>query len=241
MPLIGYAYRMRNPASPLRGWTLLAGLLLTGSLMLAQTRTVPIERAEGITTRKVAVTAQPYEGSPALHVTEPPGKADGSEDKLAIVDGVQFHNGTIEVELASRPGPGANPGARGFAGVAFRVARDASTFECIYLRPTNGRAEDQERRNHSTQYISFPEYPWHRLRKETPSRYESYVDLEPGVWTRVKIVVNGSQAKLFVHGSEQPSLIVNDLKLGDREGGIALWIGPGTLAWYRNLRVTPMP
>jgi hypothetical protein len=28
----------------------------------------------------------------------------------------------------------------------------------VYIRPTNGRADDQVRRNHSTQYISMPEY-----------------------------------------------------------------------------------
>ncbi len=232
---------MATPTFLPRWLTLAAALLLAVPLTQSQTRPIPIERAEGIVTRKVAVTAQAYGGSPALHIAEAPGQADASEDKLAILDGVPFHNGIIEVELASRPGPGANPGARGFVGVAFRVASDASSFECIYLRPTNGRAEDQERRNHSTQYISFPEYPWHRLRKETPSRYESYVDLEPGAWTSVKIEVKGLHAKLFVHGVEQPALIVNDLKLGDREGGLALWIGPGTLAWYRNLRVTPGP
>jgi hypothetical protein len=44
------------------------------------------------------------------------------------------------------------------------------------LRPTNGRADDQVRRNHSTQYISYPDFPWYRLREETPGMYESYSD-----------------------------------------------------------------
>jgi hypothetical protein len=232
---------MRDPRPLKLGLAFAFGLLAMIPMLLAQTRVIAIEKAEGITPRKVVVSAQMLQGAPVLHVTEPPGAADASEDKLAILDGLQLRNGTIEVELMSRPGAGANAGARGFVGIAFRVAADASTFECIYLRPTNGRAEDQERRNHSTQYISFPGYPWHRLRKETPSRYESYVDLEPGVWTRVKITVTGTQARLFVHDAAHPTLIVNDLKLGDREGGIGLWIGPGTLAWFRNLRVTPAP
>jgi hypothetical protein len=33
-----------------------------------------------------------------------------------------------------------------------------------------------------------------------------------------------------VHGSEQPTLIVNDQKFGSGLGGIGLWIGPGTEA-----------
>lgn len=63
------------------------------------------------------------------------------------------------------------------------------------------------------------------------------MDLVPGEWTRVKIVIAGATARLYVHGAEQPSLIVNDLKLGASEGTVALWIGPGTEAHFANLRV----
>ena len=95
-------------------------------------------------------------------------------------------------------------------------------YECIYLRPTQGRADDQLRRNHSVQYISHPEYPWERLRKENPSQYETYTDLVPGEWTKVKIEVKGNKARLWVNGSDQPTMLVNDLKLGDAQGPIAL-------------------
>jgi hypothetical protein len=72
------------------------------------------------------------------------------------------------LEVAGKPGAGAPGDARGFVGVAFRVSNDASKYECFYLRPTNGRADDQLRRNHSAQYISFPDYEWNRLRTEAP-------------------------------------------------------------------------
>ena len=42
---------------------------------------------------------------------------------------------------------------------------------------------------------------------------------------------------LFVHGSEQPCLVVNDLKLGDSEGAVALWVGPGTEGYFANLKI----
>jgi hypothetical protein len=114
------------------------------------------------------------------------------------------------------------------------------TYDAFYLRPTNGRAEDQERRNHSAQYISHPDWPWFRLRRETPSRYESYVDLLPGVWTKVEIHVRGDRARLFVNDQEQPTLIVNDVKTGaSGKGAVALWIGPGTIAHFRYLSVQP--
>jgi hypothetical protein len=43
--------------------------------------------------------------------------------------------------------------------------------------------------------------------EETPGKYESYVDLEAGKWTRIRIEVQGASARdLFVHGQSQPTL-----------------------------------
>jgi hypothetical protein len=124
--------------------------------------------------------------------------------------------------------------------VAFRVQSDLKTYDAFYLRPTNGRADDQLRRNHSAQYISHPEWTWSRLRTETPGQYESYVDLVPNSWTNVRIEVHGSQGKLYVNRQAQPTLIVNDLKTGaTARGGVALWIDIGTTAHFCNLTVTP--
>jgi hypothetical protein len=94
------------------------------------------------------------------------------------------------------------------------------------------------RRNHAVQYSSFPDFPWQRLRKEFPEKYESYVDLVPGEWTKVKIEVRGNRARLYVHEAQQPTLVVDDLKQGPSQGKIALWVGPGTVAHFSNLRVS---
>lgn len=67
--------------------------------------------------------------------------------------------------------------------------------------------------------------------------YESYVDLEPGVWTRMKIVVSGTKAQLYVNGAEQPALVVNDLKLGESHGQIGLWAHNTTEAYFSRLVV----
>jgi hypothetical protein len=182
-----------------------------------------------------AETAE-YRGSAAIHVTQAPGAR--GEDTLAIVTGSELQDGEIAVELAGAPAPGAFGDARGFIGVAFRVQPDAAKYELFYVRPTNGRAEDQLRRNHSTQYVSFPDWPWARTRQETPGLYESYTDLEAGVWTRVRIVAAGAKARLYVNGAEEPCLIVNDLKLPPAKGGVALWVGPGTDGYFKGLRVT---
>ena len=96
---------------------------------------------------------------------------------------------------------------------------DAARYEYIYLRMTNGRSDDQVRRNHSTQYASHPEWPWPR--------------------TRVRVEVDASRARLFVHGADQPTLVVNDLKQTEADGGIALWIDNHTVGHFADLRVTP--
>jgi hypothetical protein len=161
-------------------------------------------------------------------------------EELVVVEGTDFSNGVIEAEIAGVPGPSSGEGARGFVGIAFRLQPDLKTYDAFYLRPTNGRADDQERRNHSVQYISHPAWPWNRLRQETPGRYEAYADLVPDAWTPIRIEVRGSKARLFVNGATQPTLIVNDVKTGEQgRGAIALWIDAGTVAHFRNLRVSP--
>jgi hypothetical protein len=188
--------------------------------------------------RNVTAETTAYRGSKALKLVEKPG-AQG--EFVAILKNARFSDGSIELDVAGAPAKGAGEGARGFIGLAFRVQPEAAGYECIYLRPTNGRAGDQLRRNHSTQYISFPDWPWERLREETPGVYESYVDLQPGEWTKMRIVVEGRDASLFVGGAGQPCLLIHDLKLSAKEGGIALWIGPGTEGYFRNLNLLPLP
>ena len=203
---------------------------ITAALAAAQS----VDQLEPLGTRVEAVT---YRGKAALHVTAAAGQEN--REPLALVKGTSFGDGTIEADIAGTPAAGAPETARGFAGLAFRSTPDAGKFELFYLRPTNGRAPDQLRRNHSTQYVSAPDWPWQRTRAETPGLYESYVDLEPGVWTHVKIVVAGTKAQLYVNGAEQPCLIVNDLKLGTAKGAVGLWIGSGTEAYFANLRIVP--
>ena len=195
------------------------------------------QSVDQLAAHRVKVESVEFKGKRGIKVVEDGQVANG--EAYAVVKGAPFQNGTIEVEMAGLPAKGAAVGARGFIGVAFRL-RDGR-FEYIYLRPTNGRADDQVRRNHSTQYSSFPDFDFARSRKEAPEKYESYVDLEPGVWTRVRITVQGTAARLYVHGAPQPVLIVNDLKLGDSSGDVALWIGPGTEGYFTGLSVKPEP
>jgi len=204
--------------------------------------TISLDDPSDLQPRNVKTDHVTYKGKKALRVSDaaPVDATDGIQ--LVILKKTDFQDGVIEVDLTGEPQPNAGAGARGFVGIAFRVnfdsATDAARYECFYLRPTNGRADDQIRRNHSTQYISHPDFPWQRLRKEFPEKYESYVDLVPGEWTKVKVEVRGDKARLYVHDSPQPVLVVNDLRQGQAHSQIALWVGSGTVAHFANLRVS---
>ena len=226
------------------------GLLVPGTAA-GQPKHYPLESTAGLRLHNVAAQPATLQGKKGLRITaseEAQRRLQAMTPdeqarfvQLASIDGLEFANGVIEAEIAGAPAPGAGEGARGFVGIAFRLQNDGIAYDAFYLRPTNGRAEDQERRNHAVQYISHPDWPWFRLRKETPSKYESYVDLMPGVWTKVKIDVRGERARLYVNGQEQPTLLVNDLKTGAQgRGGVALWIDRGTVAHFRSLRVEPL-
>ena len=95
-------------------------------------------------------------------------KSEGNEDRVAVLANTSFARRDDRgrgVRRAWRREP--SEAARGFVGIAFGVAPDVSGFECFYLRPTNGRADDQVRRIETpVQYVSFPELPWYRLRKD---------------------------------------------------------------------------
>jgi len=224
----------------MRGIVLAAALLpfaLAGCLAdPAGSRDVALDRSR-IAVQGLAAETVTYDGRTALKLSPADPTVDATG--IAVLRGPDFASGTIELDLAGRPCEGIGPGARGFIGIAFRLQGDAPRYECFYLRLTNARCDDQFRRNHSAQYISHPDFPWERLRQESPGAYESYVDLVVGAWTKVRIEVAGTKAKLFVGGSDQPCLIVNDLKLGDTHGAIALWDGPFTIGWFSNLRVKP--
>jgi hypothetical protein len=234
----------------------LAAMMLAPAAAWAQPTRVALETAAGLRLHNVSATPATLRDRKGVRVElseetrrrlqamtpaeQQQAAQQGPLEQLAVIEALDFGDGVIEAEIAGAPRADAGEGARGFVGIAFRVQDDLKTYDAFYLRPTNGRAEDQVRRNHSAQYIAHPEWPWFRLRKEFPEKYEAYVDLVPGEWTPVRIEVNGAQARLFVHGQPQPTLIVNDVKSGARgRGKIALWIDSGTVAHFRNLTVTP--
>lgn len=188
----------------------------------------------GLELLNVQAEAVSYQGRPAVRLIED-YKGEGSA--IALIEGSDFQDGIIEADVVGGLIPNAPPEGRGFVGIAYRVQSHARAYECFYLRPTNGRAEDQLRRNHATQYIAMPDYPWQKLRAEHPGVYESYTDMLPDEWIRLRIEVAGQKGRFFVNDAPQPCLIVNDLKLAGTRGQIGLWIGYGTVAHFGRVVV----
>lgn len=215
---------------------------LLGSLFLcvatAGAQDIKLEQ-DRLAPNQVSMSFARVMGKEALRVVKDTTVQAVDEPTFVRIKGVEFSNGIIEVKVLSRLLKNAPPTARGFIGIAFRIDQANSSYESIYIRPTNGRADDQVRRNHSIQYYSYPDYKFDRLRKEAPERYESYADMGLNEWITMKIVVNGSQARLYLNGTKQPALIVTDLKHGsDQSGSIGLWVEVGTEGYFKDLKVT---
>jgi len=173
-----------------------------------------------------------------IRVTKDPRVKAVDEATFARLVDSNFRNGIIEVKVLSRLLENAPDFARGFIGIAFRINENNSRFECIYIRPTNGRVEDQLRRNRSTQYFSYPDFKFDRLRTEAPGLYESYADMGLNEWITLTIEVKDEKAKLYLNRQEHPALIVNDLKHGpEASGGIGLWVDIGTDGHFAELRI----
>lgn len=188
---------------------------------------------------QVSVSYKKIDGKSAVRIVKDTAVKAVDEPTFVRIRGIEFSNGTIEVKVFSRLLKDAPAFARGFIGVAFRIDELNSKYESIYIRPTNGRAEDQVRRNHSIQYYSYPDYKFDRLRKENPEQYESYSDMALNEWINMKITVNGQEARLYLNDATQPSLVVKDMKHGAAvAGGIGLWVEVGTEGYFADLKVT---
>lgn len=158
-------------------------------------------------------------------------EADG--EGVAWLEGANFTNGVIELDIKGR-----DVLQKSFVGVAFH-GQDHKTFDAIYFRPFNFQTSDSVRHIHAVQYISHPDFPWERLRKEQNAKYEKAITPapDPNEWFHAKIVVEYPHVKVYVNNNSEPSLTVD--KLNERKTGkIGLWVGHGSNGDFANLTIT---
>lgn len=216
-------------------FTLILSLLIFSINSYSQSLKLDKNNLEAV---NVSLSIETLSGKKAAKVIKDSTVKEFDEPTFAKLKGIEFKNGTIEVKVLSRLQPNAPELARGFIGIAFRISDNNSKFESIYIRPTNGRANNQLRRNRSVQYFSYPHYKFDRLRKEAPGEYESYTDMGLNEWIKLKIIVKDSHAELFINDNIQPSIIVNDLKHGaSYSGAIGLWVDIGTEGFFSDLKI----
>ena len=163
-----------------------------------------------------------------IRLNEAPG------DGVAYLEGAEFTNGTITLDLR-----GKNVQQQSFVGVAFHGV-DATTYDAIYFRPFNFKAEDPARRVRAVQYIAHPAHPWQKLRAEHPGKYEQAVTPvpDPDDWFRARIVVASPQVSVFVNDSDRPSLVVSQLS-NRSKGRIGYWVGNTSGGDFANLTLKP--
>jgi len=214
---------------------IIAGIVLS---MNSYSQTIAFDKSN-LEANLVYMSIEKMNGKQVVKIIKDSTQNGADLPTFVKIKGNEFKEGTIEIKVLSQLLKTAPAYARGFIGVAFHIDSLNSKFEGIYLRPTNGRSDDQLRRNHSIQYFSYPDYDFDRLRKEAEGVYESYADMGLNEWITMRIEVKGKQAKLFLNDTKQPSLIVNDLKLGDNvSGGIGLWVDGGTEGYFKDLKIT---
>lgn len=152
----------------------------------------------------------------------------------AWLEGVEFHNGTIEVVLR-----GKNVRGQSFVGVAFR-GLDEETYDAVYFRPFNWNADSDLNRSHGVQYVSHPINTWAKLREEHTGVFESEVPdpPDPDTFFRARIEIEKPHIRVFVGDASEPCLVVRELT--ERIGGrIGLWMGNGSDGSFAELTLKP--
>jgi hypothetical protein len=151
---------------------------------------------------------------------------------IAWLKDVRFSTGTIEIDLR-----GKDVMQQSFIGIAFHGV-DTTTHDVVYFRPFNFRSADPVRKIHAVQYVSHPDFPWHKLREQRNGIYEKGIDPPPSAteWFHARIVVDNTQIKVFVNNASTPSLTVD--KLNSRNDGlIGVW-NEGLNGDFANLTIS---
>jgi hypothetical protein len=156
------------------------------------------------------------------------------EEGLAVIPGIDFSTGTIEIDLK-----GQNVLQHSFIGVAFHLT-DSNHFDAVYFRPFQFLSNDPVLKGRSIQYISLPGYTWRKLREASPGKYENTIKPipDPDDWFHATIVVKENEVLVFVNHELSASLTVPILNK-HKKGAIALYTADRSGGTFANLSVKP--
>ena len=193
----------------------LAIALLAATTLVAQTPQpvqVPADSARWMLDGRAQVTD--YLGKRSLML-------DGG---IAVIRDYVFEDGVIDMDVAT-------PAKRGFFGFQFRF--DSANGEFVYLRQHKSGAPD------AMQYTPVLNGGLNWQIFSGPGFIGS-VEIPRDTWFHLRLVVSGSQAKLFVGDTVTPALVIPDLKSGVKKGQVGLAVLVGA-TYFSNVQVRSTP
>lgn len=206
---------MKNVACRMALQACLISMAMTANAHSAD-KTVPFGGANWRVDEEQTVEVRNYLGREALFI----------ERAIARMDDANFGDGVLEYDVAA-------PVASGFVGINFRIV-DGINAEQFYVRFHQTNQPD------ATQYLpvfnGLASWQIHAGPNETGS-----VSIPAETWIRVKIVVKGDKADIYVGNDTTPLIHVPDLYHEFAEGPVALYAGdrPGMTsgAYFSNISV----
>ena len=133
----------------------------------------------------------------------------------------EFTNGTIEFDVELK--------GSGFPGIDFRIDKDTLNSEKFYIRYF-GTPDDLKRTTLQYAAVLDRVNMW-----DVTDEYQAAATIYEGRWNQVKLVINGSQMKVYVNNTERVALHVSALEGITKSGRISL---NGNVI-YSNFRVRP--
>jgi hypothetical protein len=194
-----------------------AGLAL--ALAVSVTCLVSLGAAE---TEAFPVDSPRWQLGPEAKITDYLGRRClALEEDVATLKNFEMTDGVIDVDMAGS-------GARGFYNIFFRTQANGDG-ESVYLRPHKTGLDDAQQYSPMFQGTSA----WQIY---NGPGFTAAVDIPRDTWFHVRLVIAGSQAKLYVSDMAVPSLLINDLKSGMRKGGVGF-----TGVHLSNVEIRRMP
>lgn len=140
----------------------------------------------------------------------------------ATLADLEMRDGVIDVDVAT-------PASRGFFGIQFRISTDDANGEWIYLRQhKSGLADAMQYTPVLNTGLNWQLY--------SGAGFIGSVDIPKNEWFHMRVVVTGSQARLYVKDMERPALVISDLKTGVQKGRVALAVLTGA-TYFSNFEV----
>ena len=144
----------------------------------------------------------------------------------AILKDFEMRDGVIDVDVAT-------PAKRGFFGFDFRIDKDGTNYEEVYLRQHKSGLPD------AMQYTPVLNTGRNWQIYNGPG-FTGAVDIPKDEWFHLRLEVTGAQAKLYVKDMDKPALVMDDLKSGVQKGQVALYDLTGA-TYFSNFEVRTTP